>query len=200
MPTQATVSARRGFLGAQSRRHSRIALANSRPICVRLDRVRNSLGCAARIQRRLIICFHAHSHPRLERHHAGNDQRPGEGPRPIATRVRGHDWVTVALGRARVSKCKLVSGLACWSAQPLADSFPPYGGPTCFLTQRYCSALSAQWLGCGLVTKQVKAAGSIACSRAAIRRKPLRPLKQERRTTGANPSLVRPPRSNRATS
>jgi hypothetical protein len=59
MPTQATVSARRGFLGAQSRRHSRIALANSRPICVRLDGVGNSLGCAARIQRRLIICFHA---------------------------------------------------------------------------------------------------------------------------------------------
>jgi hypothetical protein len=116
------VSARRGFLGAQSRRHSRIALANSRPICVRLDRVRNSLGCAARIQRRLIICFHALLTHRLERHHAGNDQRPGEGPRPIATRVRGHDWVTVALGRARVSKCKLVSGLACWSARPLADS------------------------------------------------------------------------------
>jgi len=53
MPTQATVSARRGFLGAQSRRHSRIAWANSRPICVRLDRARNSLGGAARIQRRL---------------------------------------------------------------------------------------------------------------------------------------------------
>ena len=198
MPTQATVSARRGFLGAQSRRHSRIALANSRPICVRLDSVRNSLGCAARIQRRLIICFHALLTHVLSVITPGMTSGRGRGRDQLRRECEGMTrllllWAARGFPSASSYLAWRVGRLDLWRIHSRLM-------PTCFLTQRYCSALSAQWLGCGLVTKQVKAAGSIACSRAAIRRKPLRPLKQERRTTGANPSLVRPPRSNRTTS